>query len=404
MTVASRQKRTVAVVNVPARGTVCDEHGEVILEHNRTKLVRAFSRSVEQCVSSGAPTISFRLSANKHGQIMSATGPITIQSLDMAYPGCGTADEVLAADNALDKAGATRGNSPAGRALDWALRNDKKLAQWRVSRPLMEVFTRALYGGIQLGGEIKPNPKVNRVTLDIVSSYPFMAMQPLPRVRDAVIERGLRPHALLVKIAGQQNGPALFTRTDCGGTSYEEDVFGWYARDEVDYHVDCGRLKVQTVMQSCTFPHSEKYLCPAVDHLFTHRERYPRNTPERDVIKSALNGLLGKFASPISTWRTPLPLEMEHAKRERHRSTIQLGASSLINDLTLTGIYPRYCNVIWTTVTYARARVRLWQKMDEIVSAGGKVLWAHTDCVIADIPPTLRMQTGSALGDWRIVK
>lgn len=400
----STSKRQVALVNVPFRGTICDENGEVIIEHNRTRLVRAYSKSVEQCVSVGAPFTRFRLSANKYGQVLCAIGPIVIQALDMAYPGCGSAEEIEAADSALDHAGATRGNSPAGRALDWAVRDNKALAQWRVARPMMDVFSSALFGGIQLGGDKKPVPRVGRVNMDIVSSYPFMATQPLPRVRDAIIERGLRPHAVLVKIAGEQSGPALFTRTESGGTCYDESVFGWYVLEEVAYHIDMGRLRVDTVLKSCTFPHSEKYLCPAVDHLFTHREKYPRGTAERNVIKTALNGLLGKFASPISTWRTPTELEMEGAKRDRQRTTIQLGASSLINDLSLTGIYPRHCNVIWTALTYARARVRLWQKMDEITRAGGKVLWAHTDAVIADVPTDMRMQSGEALGDWRIIE
>jgi hypothetical protein len=401
---AVKSKRPVAFVEVPTHGIISDAHtGEIVMERGRTRLVRAYSKSVERCVGSGAPTTNFRLSANKHGQILTAIGPIVIASVDMAFPGCASSDEIISADEALNRAGATRGNSPAGRALDWAVRDNKKLAQWRVHRKMMDVFTSALFGGIQIGDK-KPVQKPGRINIDVVSSYPFMATQPLPRVRDAIVERGLRPHAVLVKVAGRQYAPALFSRTEKGNTTYAEEVYGWYVREEVEYHVAMGRVHIDRVLKSVTFPHFDKYLCPAVDHLFTHREKYHRSTPERNVIKTALNGLLGKFASPISTWRPARATELEQIGHTRHATTIKLGASALVNDLTLTGIYPRHCNIIWTALTYARARVRLWQKIDEITAAGGRILWAHTDAIIADVPPTYRMVSGEALGDWRVIE
>lgn len=398
-------KRPAAFVDVQSPGTIHEKDtGEVVMDAGRTKLVRAFTNSVERCVSVGAPTKRFRLVANKDGRIVSAFGPIVVMSADLAFPGCTNAEQITEADMALDRADATRGNSPSGRALDWAIRKNPQLRQWRTTTQMMEVFASSLYGGIQFGGERKPRPKPGLLNIDVCSSYPYMATAPLPRIRDAVIERGLRPHATLVRIAGNQYEQALFTRLPNGNTHYAEDIFGWYSADEVDYHISMGRLRVQTVMQSCTFPHSEKYLLPAVNHFFDAREKYARGTPQRNVIKSALNGLLGKFASPISTWRTPTPIELQYAKLSRKTSTIELGLSSLIDDRSLANIYPRHSNVVWTAVTYARARIRLWQKMDEIRAAGGKVLWCHTDCIIAEVPQSYRMVSGTALGDWRIVE
>lgn len=399
-----KKKRPIAFVDVASPGTIHSvDTGEVIVERNRIKLVRAYAKSVERCVAAGAPDTRFKLLANKNGQICTAIGPIVIHSQEMAFPGCGSADAIESADAALIRAGATRGNTPAGRALDFALRKNPAIAQWRVKRELMTTFAGALYGGVQMGGDRKPTPKTGRINIDIVSSYPYLAAQKLPRVRDAIVEEGYRPGAVLVYIYGEQFAPALFQRADNGNAYYSEDIAGWYPLEEVDYHVAMGRLRVDTVRKSLTVSHSEQYLARTVDHLFTHREKYQRGTPERNVIKSALNGLLGKFASPISTWRTPTDMELEHAQRSGKFTTLRLGKSALINDLSLTGIYPRHSNIIWTALTYGRARVRLWQKIDEIASAGGRVLWVHTDAIIADVPPTYRMVSGDALGDWRLI-
>lgn len=396
------KKRPFAMVDVTHNGTIFDtDTAEVVLDNTRTKLVRAYANSVERCIAVGAPTVPFKLIANKDGRVITAFGPITLTSVDIAYPGCTNAEELASADNALNIAHCTRGTSPAGRALDYAIRSNAELAQWRVSKRMMGTFAASLFGGIQFGGERKPDAKQGRVCMDVVSCYPFMAMQELPRIRDAVVERGLRPNAVLVKVIATQHEPALFTRTPQGTTAYDDTLSGWYVREELDYHVACGRVRVHSVLNSVTFVRHEKYLAQTIDHLFTHREKYRRGTPERSVVKSSLNGLLGKFASPISPWRTPKPLELEHARQARHTTTLELGASSLIEDHALRNIYPRHSNVIWTAVTYARARVKLWQKMDEITGIGGKVLWVHTDCVIADIPAARRMTYGNALGDWR---
>lgn len=380
------------------------ETGEVIVERKRIRLVRAFSRGVEDCVARGAPYLSFRLSANKHGQILSAIGRIVISSVDLSYPGCGTADEITSADLALDHAGLTRGTSPAGRAMDWSMRTKPDLAQWRPTRQKLTAFTGAMYGGIQFGGDKKPRPKAGRICIDVVSSYPAIATGNLPRLREAAFERGLRRNAAFVWIDGKQFAPALFSRLPNGNTTYSEHLSGWYVADELDYHVACGRVVVKKVRESVTFPHSENYLAFAIDHLFGHRERYPRGTPERGVLKSALNGLLGKFASPISTWRVPTQLELEAAAHSRKFSVIRLGRSALINDLTLANIYPRHCNVAWTALVYGRARVRLWQMIDEIERAGGSMLWCHTDCIIADVPPEYVIPNGQALGEWRLIE
>ncbi len=398
------RKRPAAYVDVATDGIIHSvDTGEVIVERYRTKLVRAYARSVEACVSRGAPHIRFRLMANKQGQICTALGPIVIQSAEMAFPGASSAEEIEAADVALNNAGASRGNTPAGRALDYALRKNPTIAQWRARTSMMTTFAAALYGGVQMGGDRKPVPKPGRINMDIVSCYPFLATQKLPRVRDAIVESGLRPGAVLVYIHGQQSAPALFQRMKNGNTYYGEDVVGWYSLEEVDYHVQMGRLKVNSVRKSCTVNHSEPYLAPVIEHLFTHREKYPRGSAERNVIKSALNGLLGKFASPISTWRTPTQAELEQAEQSRAFTTLRLGASALLNDLSLSGIYPRHSNIIWTAVTYARARVKLWEKIDEIVAAGGKVLWCHTDAVIADVPATYHVNGSDALGQWRLI-
>lgn len=402
MTKQRRQRPAVYVDAVD--GAIYDvETGEVIVDRKRTRLVRAFARSVERCVAHGAPHTRFRLMANKDGQICTAIGPIIIQSAEMAFPGAESAEYIARGDAALNAAGCTRGNTPSGRALDYAIRTDETLSQWRAKKPLMQIFNSALYGGIQIGGDKKPLPKDGRINMDIVSCYPHLATQPLPRVRDMVIENGYKHNAALLCIAGTQSAAALFQRMPNGNTYYGEDVIGWYAKEEVEYHEACGRLKVQSVLKSCTFNHEQKYLTPIVEHLFTHREKYPRGTPERNVIKSALNGLLGKFAAPISTWRTPTEEELTTAERTRKFTTVRLGASALVNDLSLSGIYPRHSNIIWTAVTYARARVKLWRAMDHIAREGGKVLWSHTDAIIADVPASFQMTFGEALGDWRLI-
>lgn len=370
-------------------------------EPRHIRMVRIFTKSVEQVIGVGMPDNSFRLMATKDGRIVNAFGPIAVASLDMAFPGCLTADEVIAANEALNVAGATRGNSPAGRALDYALRKNSALAQWRMRREFMRVFAASLFGGVQFGGNDKPDHKPGRVALDIVSSYPYLATWKLPRVRDAIFERGYKRNAVLLQIVGTQTGPALFSRGSMGSTEYLGDVSGWYVAEEVDYHVAMGRLRVDKVIASCTFTHSEKYLARVVDHLFTHREKYSRGTPERSVIKSALNGLLGKFASPISPWRAPTDAERRELPVSRRLTTLRVGKSMLVKDPKLDNLYPRHSNIIWTALTYARARVRLWEKMDEIRAAGGRVLWVHTDAIIADVPAGFVSATGTALGEWR---
>lgn len=373
----------------------------MLSDKNRLRLIRAYSPGVEHVVSVGLPSHRFRLIANKHGKIVTAFGPITVSSLDMSYPGCASADEIEVADAALVRAGATRGNSPAGRALDYALRTKPELAQWRVKLEFLDVFTKSLFGGAQFGGQQKPIPAPNVIGMDIISSYPYLATQRLPRVREVVFERGYKSNAVLIEIEAEQNAPALFCRSDDGTTEYAERVSGWYVAEEVFYHVEHGRVKLHAILNCCTFTRFEKFLAPAVDHFFTHRERYRRGAIERTIIKSALNGLLGKFAAPISPWRTPKKGELEELTYTRARTTLRLGKSALVLDPNLIGIYPRHSNVIWTALTNARARVRLWEKMDEINRAGGKVLWAHTDAVIARVPENYPRPNGAALGEWR---
>lgn len=377
--------------------------GEVIAEPGRLRLVRGFTASIERVLGAGMRDHAFRLIANKQGRIVSALGPVQLSSLDMAFPGCGTSDEITVADEALNRHGLTRGNSPAGRALDYAIRTNASVAQWRMRRTHLQAWATALYGGIQFGGNEAPAPAPGRISMDINSSYPFLATERLPRIRDAAFERGYKRNSVLLRIEAEQSDRALFSRREDGTTEYGERVSGWYARDEVDYHVAMGRLKLLNVMECVTINREEKYLAPTIERLYTARERYARGTVERGVIKSGMNGLLGKFAAPISPWRTPRSGELEELQRTRKLPVLRVGRSALVNDASLTGIYPRHANVLWTVLTYARARVRLWQKFDELTAIGGRVLWAHTDSVVADVPIGYVPTSGTALGDWRLI-
>lgn len=392
------------VLDANSEGTVFDvDTGEAIAEGNRLRLVRGFTNSIERILAAGMSQYRFRLVADKHGRIVSAFGPVQLSTLDMAFPSCNSADEIITADAALNRHGLTRGNSPAGRALDYAVRTNKNVAQWRMRREHLQTWASALYGGIQMGGAEAPEPKAGRIAMDINSSYPFLATQALPRIRDAAFERGYKRNAVLLDIEAEQDSAALFSRRYNGDTEYRESVSGWYSRDEVDYHVAMGRLRIHSVRASVTVTRADKYLAPTIERLYTAREKYPRGTVERNVIKSGMNGLLGKFAAPISTWRSPRAGELDELKHTRHAPVLRVGSSSLINDASMAGLYPRHANVLWTVLTYARARVRLWQKFDELRAIGAKVLWAHTDSVIADVPIGYVPTTGTALGDWRII-
>lgn len=367
------------------------------------RLVKGFTDSLESVLGVGMPTTPFRLIANKHGRIVSALGPISLNSLDMSFPGCASADEILAADAALNAAGLTRGNSPAGRALDFAMRKSPRVAQWRMRKEFLSTWARSLYGGIQLGGHEPPDPRPGLLAMDVNSSYPYLATQALPRLRDAAFERGYKRNAVLIDIEGEQYDSALFSRLPSGETEYRERLSGWYVREEVDYHVAMGRVRVDGVVASCTVTHAENYLAPTIERLYDYREKFSRGSPERKVVKSAMNGLLGKFAAPVSSWRSPRRGELEELAHTRAAPVIRVGASALVNDAHMAGIYPRHANVLWTALTYARARVRLWQKFDEIAAAGGTVLWAHTDSVLAEVPRHFVPTLGTALGEWRLI-
>jgi hypothetical protein len=370
--------------------------------NERMKLVRLFAPSVAQLITNGYPDVAFTLHATKHGHVVSAYGAVRIAQLDTSYPGCSTAEEIEAADAALNLAGATKGNTPSGRALEWTVRKYPDVRQWRVQEEFMRAFSRTLYGGVQFGGPVKPPPAPNRINIDVVSSYPFLAMGALPRVRDAVFTRGLAPGAVLIDIIGEQSERALFSRSG-DATVYRSELSGWYVREEVDYHVALGRVKVHRVVRSLSFTRQDKYLARSVDHFFAHREKYARGTVERSALKSSLNGLLGKFAAPVSPWRPPRKGEARELAFSRRLVTLRCGRSLLVRDPALSHIYQRHANVIWTALTYARARVRLWQKMDELRAAGCRVLWCHTDAIIADAPVGYVPSVGNALGDWRLL-
>lgn len=96
--------------------------------------------------------------------------------------------------------------------------------------------------------------------------------------------------------------------------------------------------------------------------------------------------------------------EEKKLRRSRAYPMVQLGGITLVDDPKLWGLFHRDTNGVWTALSYARARVRLWQKIDDITSQGGEVLWCHTDCVVADIPQTYRATYGTELGDWRRVE
>jgi hypothetical protein len=365
---------------------------------------RIYSQSVAQCVIHSAGWWS-HVNANRHGHIISAFGKgIALRDFQSSYPGSDNVDDASAAEDALNSSGLTRGHSPAGRALDYAQRTYPKLRQWRAADALQRLALSAVYGGLQFGGPRKPDKKKSRITEDIISSYPFTASMLLPSVAHCRVERGMRKNAVLYHIGALQTDVALFTRTDDGSVSHAPEVFGWYTPDEIEYHVSTGRLRVQSVSMSLTCSRWDRYLAPVVEHLFTQRESYARSTPERAALKSALNGLIGKYAAPLSSWRMAKEREAEALQRSRAYPMVRVGNLALVDDPKLRGLFHRDTNGLWTALSYARARVRLWQKIDDVTQQGGEVLWCHTDSVVADVPRTYRATYGEGLGDWRRVE
>lgn len=362
-----------------------------------------FTQSVAQCVIRSSDWWS-HVNANRHGQVISAFGSgIALRDFQSSYPGCDTMDDARAAEEALVSAGLTRGHSPAGRALDFAHRTFPKLRQWRAAEALQQLALSAVYGGLQFGGPRKPNKKKTRVTEDIISSYPYTASLSLPSIAHCRVERGMRRNAVLYYIGALQTDVALFTRSHDDTVAHDPEVFGWYTPEEIDYHVSTGRLRVQSVGMSLTCTRFDRYLAPVVEHLFEAREGYGRGTPERAVVKSALNGLIGKYAAPLSSWRMARPRELDSLRRTRAYPVVKLGSLAIVDDPKLRGLFHRDTNGLWTALSYARARVRLWQKIDDVASQGGEVLWAHTDCIVADVPRTYRATYGTELGAWRRV-
>jgi hypothetical protein len=365
---------------------------------------RVFSQAVMQCVVQ-SPGWWSHVNANRHGRIISAFGKgIALRDFQSSYPGSDTIDDARAAEDALMSAGLTRGHSPAGRALDYAQRTSKKLRQWRAADALQRIGLEAVYGGLQWGGPRKPNKKLNRVTEDIISSYPYTASQLLPSISHVRVERGMRPNAVLYYIGALQSDVALFTRTDDNQVAHDPVVVGWYTPEEIEYHVSTGRLRVQSVSMSLTCSKWDRYLAPVVEHLFGQREMHARGTAQRSALKSALNGLIGKYAAPLSSWRMAHAGEAAKLRRSRAYPMVQIGGLALVDDPKLRGIFHRDTNGLWTALSYARARVRLWEKIDDVTRQGGEVLWCHTDSVVADVPQSYRASYGTELGAWRRVE
>ncbi len=363
-----------------------------------------YCQSVADTIATALPDSRFaRIVVNRFARPVAAMGRIGLTDAAIAYPGCVSAEQVAAADDALCAAGCTRGVSPAGRALDYCVRQWPETVQWRVARPVLTAAREALYGGVQFGGPRKPLPATHRVAVDVISSYPYLATFPLPRVRDAAIERGRRPGALLWYVQATQSDSALFARDPgTGETCHPERLSGWYVAEEVAYHEAAGRVRIDAVLDSLTVSHDEPYLRPAVESLYAARQRYREGSPGRAALKSALNGLLGKFAAPLSPWRHARPGEAEWAWRTRRVLSMRIGVNDLISDPQLGATWPRHANALWTALIYARGRVRLWQQIDTMRAAGCRVLWTHTDCVVADCPPSYVPTVGTALGDWRV--
>lgn len=354
-----------------------------------------------------APEQQFHLIVRRDGQLIEAVSKrIVARHLDTLYPAAKNYDEVCDAEDAMRNAGLVRGGSPASRALDWALRTSPKLRQWRVRMVFLNAFQAALYGGVQLGGQAKPiltaqcgRPGFGWYHADIVSSYPALAVTNLPTVPSVYAARGLHPRAAFYHVEPtQQNGAYLWRRDPFGQPYFDEHIAGWYAADEIQWLAASGGIDTPNlkISHSLVFGHFDKYLAPIIEHLVAHKEAETvavRKMP----MKVALNGLIGKFAARLSPWRAKRPTD-----QPREANWLTIGANTLVWDKRLAALYPPTSNVAWPALINARARVRLWEKISEIEFAGGTVLWAHTDAVIAQVPDSYRPAfAGAALGQWR---
>lgn len=354
-----------------------------------------------------APRAKFNLTMRRDGQLVEAVSRVIVaKHLDTAYPGAVGYADVCDAEDAMRAAGLSRGGSPASRALDWAMRQRPGIRQWRVRSCFTAAFQAALYGGVQLGGTNKPAlhlppPRAGFgwYHADIVSSYPALAVGQLPTVPSVYATRGLHPRAAFYHVdPTPQNGAYLWRRDAYGQPYFDEHIAGWYVADEISFLLGVGAIDHAQVKisHSLVFSTHDHYLEPVVAHLWHHKEAETR--PARKMpMKIALNGLIGKFAARLSPWRAKRPDDQPRAA-----NWVTIGASTLVWDAKLAALYPATANVAWTALICARARVKLWEKISEIEYAGGRVVWAHTDCVIAEVPDSyLPFREGTALGQWR---
>lgn len=357
-------------------------------------------------------------------------GPVRAARLDWAYPDAETDADVAAAESCARDAGLVARSgawAPSSRFAALVRRLEPRARQWRCRLPVQMAAADALYGGLQLG-LTSACPDVARAPgreliralpaggargagwyyADVVSAYPHAALAPLPVIGGVTIETGRRADALLWEIEGRGLGRGwLWSRVGqdlSPGPAYVpragEAVRGWYVAAEIEDLVSHGELSELRVVRSLVARQRAPWLARPVLHAYAAKAAAPPGAP-RSLLKSALNGYLGRLGTRLRPWVEATPQAAAAAAAQGQGAT-RIGGLCFLQRPERTAIWCQDTPVLWLALITASVRVRLRQRVREIERAGGVVVWGHTDSVCAVVPDDYTpRESGAALGEWR---
>lgn len=131
-----------------------------------------------------------------------------------------------------------------------------------------------------------------------------------------------------------------------------------------------------------------------VDHLWDWRMRADRASDElmSDNVKGLLNALYGKFAQKNVVTRMQ-PIDVEKLR----------GGDRLFGSMVLfddVGEYPEQTNVIWSALTTAYGRDRVYKTLHQARDTGAQLLYCDTDSIVYCGGKPLK--TGRGLGELKL--
>lgn len=233
---------------------------------------------------------------------------------------------------------------------------------------------------------------------DVTSEYPFVMMQDLPYGTPSHLPHGARdriPYGLLrVKVlGGWEDRPNLFPVRGPNGLIYPFfespfEMFVW--SEEVQYSIDSRFPYDFEILEAWEFKKAPYYR-DCVRDLYRIK-RDAESPVERQIGKDTINSGYGIWGmktlavmkiiletatrfnpSPVSKYLETMTLKQSNVMENAHFMRVESNLEGCSTFIPLA-----------VAVT-AKARIHLFRLMDDIINAGGRVLYTDTDSVITDI-------------------